>query len=103
MYTLERIKDLVNRLNKASYEYYNTGHPIMDDAEFDYLLDELQRLEAESGIVLKNSPTINAGSKVAKEQKKITHEHQMLSLDKIHSVDEIKKFLGKESEAIIWN
>ena len=97
MYTLERIKDLVNRLNKASYEYYNTGHPIMDDAEFDYLLDELQRLEAESGIVLKNSPTINAGSKVAKEQKKITHEHQMLSLDKIHSVDEIKKFLGKES------
>lgn len=97
MDTLERIKDLVNRLNKASYEYYNTGHPIMDDAEFDYLLDELQRLEAESGIVLKNSPTINAGSKVAKEQKKITHEHQMLSLDKIHSVDEIKKFLGKES------
>ena len=73
MDTLERIKDLVNRLNKASYEYYNTGHPIMDDAEFDYLLDELQRLEAESGIVLKNSPTINAGSKVVKEQKKITH------------------------------
>lgn len=97
MDTLERIKDLVNRLNKASYEYYNTGRPIMDDTEFDYLLDELQRLEAESGIVLKNSPTINAGSKVAKEQKKITHEHQMLSLDKIHSVDEIKKFLGKES------
>lgn len=97
MDTLERIKDLVNRLNKASYEYYNTGHPIIDDAEFDYLLDELQRLEAESGIVLKDSPTINAGSKVAKEQKKITHEHQMLSLDKIHSVDEIKKFLHKEA------
>ena len=97
MDTLEKIKDLVDRLNKASYEYYNTGHPIMDDAEFDYLLDELQRLEAESGIVLKDSPTINAGSKVAKEQKKITHEHQMLSLDKIHSVDEIKKFLGRES------
>ena len=96
MDTLERIQDLVTRLNKASYEYYNTGHPIMDDAEFDRLLDELQRLEAESGVVLKDSPTINAGSKVAKEQKKITHEHQMLSLDKIHSVDEIQKFLNKE-------
>jgi DNA ligase (NAD+) len=94
--TLERIQDLVTRLNKASYEYYNTGHPIMDDAEFDRLLDKLQRLEAESGVVLKDSPTINAGSKVAKEQKKITHEHQMLSLDKIHSVDEIQKFLNKE-------
>ena len=96
MDTLDRIQDLVTRLNKASYEYYNTGHPIMDDAEFDRLLDELQRLEAESGVVLKDSPTINAGSKVAKEQKKITHEHQMLSLDKIHSVDEIQKFLNKE-------
>lgn len=96
MDTLERIQDLVTRLNKASYEYYNTGHPIMDDAEFDRLLDELQRLEAESGVVLKDSPTINAGSKVAKEQKKITHEHQMLSLDKIHCVDEIQKFLNRE-------
>lgn len=93
----KRIQELVDILNKASYEYYNTGHPIMEDSEFDVLLDELQRLEVETNIILSNSPTINAGSKVAKEQKKITHEHQMLSLAKIHSVDEIRKFLHKET------
>lgn len=94
---LERIQELVNILNKASYEYYNTGHPIMEDSEFDTLLDELQRLEIETNTILSNSPTINAGSKVAKEQKKITHEHQMLSLAKIHSIDEIRNFLHGES------
>jgi DNA ligase (NAD+) len=43
---------------------------------------------------MEDSPTINAGTRVVKEQKKITHEHPMLSLDKIHSIEEIKKFIG---------
>lgn len=93
---IKRIKELNEILNKASYAYYNTGYPIMDDAEFDYMLDELQNLEIECGVILPDSPTINAGSKVAKEQKKITHEHPMLSLNKIHSIDEIKKFANNE-------
>lgn len=99
---LKRIQELVDILNRASYEYYNTGYPIMEDSEFDVLLDELQRLEIETNTVLSNSPTINAGSKVAKEQKKITHEHQMLSLAKIHTINNIKKFLhGKQGVASI--
>lgn len=99
---LKRIQELVDILNRASYEYYNTGYPIMEDSEFDVLLDELQRLEIETNTVLSNSPTINAGSKVAKEQKKITHEHQMLSLAKIHTINDIKKFLhGKQGVASI--
>jgi DNA ligase (NAD+) len=57
-------------------------------------LDELQKLENEYGVVMEDSPTLNAGSRVLKEQKKITHEHPMLSLGKIHSVEEIKKFIG---------
>jgi DNA ligase (NAD+) len=92
----QRIKELTGQLNKASYEYYNTGYPIMEDYEFDILLDELQKLENETGMVMADSPTINAGSRVAKEQKKIIHQHPMLSLDKIHSVDEIKKFIGNK-------
>ena len=96
---IKRIQELVSILNKASYEYYNTGHPFMEDSEFDTLLNELQRLEVETGTVLKNSPTQNAGSKVAKEQKKITHEHLMLSLDKIHTIDEIKDFV-KDKDCI---
>lgn len=92
----KKMRELIGELNRASYAYYNTGHPIMDDAEFDYMLDELQRLEMECGAIFPDSPTINAGSKVAKEQKKIVHEHPMLSLNKIHSIDEIKKFAHNE-------
>lgn len=90
---LQRIQALVNMLTEASYEYYNTGHPTMDDTEFDHYIDELQKLENETGIVLDNSPTINAGSRVIAEQKEITHEHPMLSLKKIHSVEEIMNFV----------
>lgn len=95
--TKKKQQELTELLKKASYEYYNTGQPIMEDSEFDVLLDELQRYEAKTGIVLAESPTQNAGSKVAKEQTKITHEHLMLSLDKIHTVEEIEKFIdGRE-------
>lgn len=94
MNKLQELRELTNRLNEASDKYYNTGHPIMEDSEFDILLDELQKLENEYGVVLEDSPTINAGSRVAAEQKKITHEHPMLSLDKIHSVEEIQKFIN---------
>lgn len=90
---LQRIQALVNMLTEASYEYYNTGHPTMDDTEFDRYIDELQKLENETGIVLENSPTINAGSRVIAEQKEITHEHPMLSLKKIHNVEEIMNFV----------
>lgn len=97
---IERIKELTEQLNKASYAYYNTGHPIMEDSEFDTMLNELQRLETETNFVVKNSPTQNAGSKVAKEQKKIVHEHLMLSLDKVHTVEEIKNFM-KDEDCIV--
>ena len=42
----------VNELNNASEAYYNTGQPIMSDAEFDNKLEELRQWEEETGIVL---------------------------------------------------
>ena len=79
-------------LNKASEAYYNTGQPIMSDAEFDNKLEELRRWEEESGIVLANSPTHNVGAIVLDNIKKVTHESPMLSLAKCHSAEEVKQF-----------
>lgn len=79
-------------LNKASESYYNTGQPIMSDAEFDNKLEELRRWEEESGIVLANSPTHNVGAIVLDNIKKVTHESPMLSLAKCHSAEEVKQF-----------
>ena len=82
----------VKELNKASEAYYNTGQPIMSDAEFDNKLEELRRWEEESGIVLANSPTHNVGAIVLDNIKKVTHESPMLSLAKCHSAEEVKQF-----------
>ena len=82
----------VKELNEASKAYYNTGHPIMSDLEFDYKLKELKRWEDETGIVLSNSPTHNVGAVILDNIKEVTHKTPMLSLEKCHSVEEIEKF-----------
>ena len=82
----------VEELNKASEAYYNTGQPIMSDAEFDNKLEELRQWEKETGIVLSNSPTHNVGAIVLDSIDKVTHESPMLSLAKCHSAEEVKQF-----------
>lgn len=86
----------VNELNKASEAYYNTGQPIMSDAEFDNKLEELRQLEEETGIVLSNSPTHNVGATVLDNIKEVTHKTPMLSLEKCHSTEEIVKFANNQ-------
>lgn len=93
MEKIERMKELVNTLNNASDAYYNQS-PIMSDYEWDKLYDELSTLEYTTEIVLADSPTHNVGYSVADELKEVTHNHQMLSLDKTKSVDELINFIG---------
>lgn len=92
MINVVNIKDLVDELNKASVSYYNTGQPIMSDAEFDSKLQRLQNLESETGIILSNSPTQNVGTIILKTIPEVTHKTPMLSLEKCHSVEEITSF-----------
>ena len=90
--TKNQIINRVEELNKASEAYYNTGQPVMSDAEFDNKLEELRQWEEETGIVLSNSPTHNVGAIVLDNIKKVTHESPMLSLAKCHSAEEVKQF-----------
>lgn len=92
-----QIVDRVNELNKASEAYYNTGQPIMSDAEFDNKLEELRQWEEETGIVLSNSPTHNVGATVLDNIKEVTHKTPMLSLEKCHSTEEIIKFANNHN------
>lgn len=87
----------VRELNKTSKAYYNTGQPIMSDAEFDQKLEELKQWEKETGIILSNSPTHNVGATVLDNIKEVTHKTPMLSLEKCHSVEEIMKFANNHN------
>lgn len=96
MSKIERIKTLVTLLNKASDSYYNTGDTIMEDYEFDTLLEELRSLEQETGFVMATSPTHKVGYEVKSELKKIKHNHLMLSLAKTKNWNEFIRYFDSK-------
>nr|WP_317357628.1 NAD-dependent DNA ligase LigA [uncultured Tyzzerella sp.] len=93
---IKKIKNLVNKLNKARRAYYQESYEIMSDFEYDKLYDELEALEKETGIILSNSPTQQVGYIVLSELKKVKHDKKMLSLDKTKDISKIEDFLSTE-------
>ena len=90
----QRIRELVDILNKAAKSYYVDAVEIMPNIEYDKLYDELLALEKETNVVLSNSPTQNVGYEIAGELPKKAHESPMLSLDKTKSVADLKSWLS---------
>lgn len=90
---MERMKWLVDELNKHCYNYYVLDNPTISDADFDKLYDELLILEKETGIVLEESPTKRVGGETLDGFVKKTHEFRMYSLDKCRAFEDIYKFV----------
>ena len=89
----EMMLSMISILNDASYAYYNIGNPIMSDKEFDMRLEDLKELEKETGVVFSNSPTQDVvGWPILDELPNAVHNHEMLSLNKCHSIQEIVEF-----------
>lgn len=87
---IERIKELVEKLNRYSYEYYSLDNPSVSDKDYDEKYYELQELERETGYVLPYSPTLRVGDVVLEGFAKYTHKASLWSLDKAQSLQEIK-------------
>ena len=98
----ERIKDLVELLNKANKAYYQEANEIMTNFEYDKLYDELVGLEKETGMVLSNSPTVNVGYQVVSQLPKEQHNSPMLSLDKTKEVGALSDFAGDRKCLLSW-
>ena len=94
MNKIERIKELVETLNRASEAYYVNDNPIMSDKQYDELYDELEMLEKNTGYILSSSVTQKVQGRVLDGFQKITHSKPMLSAAKTKDINEIKKFIG---------
>lgn len=70
----DRMRELVDKLNEASRAYYAKDVEIMSNYEYDKLYDELVNLEAETGITLSDSPTVNVGYESVDFLPKEAHE-----------------------------
>lgn len=99
---VERIKELVQKLNEASKAYYQEDREIMSNLEYDRLYDELVKLEQETKVILANSPTVQVGYQALDELPKETHETPMLSLDKTKDMEELREFIGDHRSLLSW-
>lgn len=100
--SIERIRELTDKLNEAAKAYYSEDREIMSNLEYDRLYDELVELENKEGIVLTGSPTIKVGYEALSELPKEAHESPMLSLDKTKEVEGLKSFLGSQEAILSW-
>ena len=61
---MNRMRELVDRLNETAYQYYTLDAPTISDQEWDAMYDELLRLEKETGERLPDSPTRRVGGAI---------------------------------------
>ncbi len=97
-----RMQELVELLNRAAKAYYQDADEIMSNYEYDALYDELQALEAQTGVTLSSSPTVNVGYEILSELPKERHPSPMLSLDKTKDVAGLQAFAGDQKVVMSW-
>ena len=89
----ERMNELIEIINKASYEYYVLDNPTITDQEYDDYYMELLALEKKyPELKREDSPTNRVGGESLDKFEKVTHESPMLSFDDIFNKDEIIAF-----------
>ncbi len=99
-----RAAELRDLLTRASLAYYVEDEPIMPDAEFDRLYDELEALEADHPeLVTPDSPTQRVGAAPSDRFRKVEHLAPMGSLDKVSTdealakwADDVRRRLGTD-------
>ena len=95
-----RMKELVDLLNKYASLYYEQDAPVVSDAEYDALYDELRRLEESEGYSLKNSPTHRVGGAPQKKFEQSKHLLRLYSLDKCQSIDEFYEWCARTEKVV---
>lgn len=96
---MDRQTELVRLLNRYAAAYYEQDAPLVSDAEYDALYDELLKIEAETGVVLPDSPTLRVGGAPLKSFAQHTHLGRLWSLDKVRTPEALGDFIRKVTAA----
>ena len=95
---VERLRNLLNLYN---YEYYVLNAPTVSDYEYDQLLKQLERLEAEHPELADPlSPTVRVGSDINRSFVQVDHIYPMLSLANTYSIEEVDDFFKRVKTAL---
>ncbi len=95
-----RVRYLIDTLNKWAYEYYVLDNPSVSDREYDALYDELKAIEEQTGEVEFDSPTKRVGGDPVKGFERHTHVHRLYSLDKSVTYEQLSAFFTRIKKAV---
>ncbi len=101
MNEVERIYQLREELHRHNHLYYVLNAPEIDDRTFDFLMRELQDLEAKHPECAdENSPTMRVGSDLNKNFVQVQHKYPMLSLANTYSEAEVTEFYERVKKSL---
>ena len=96
-----RIEQLRRELHEHNHRYYVLNQPTIGDQEFDFLMRELQDLEARHPELYDpNSPTQRVGSDLQEGFRQVTHQRPMLSLANTYSAEEVREWFDSVSRGL---
>lgn len=102
MNDLQKMKELIKKINEADKAYFVDDAPIMSDREYDGLMLELKMLERTTGVRFANSPTGKVASDEKAGLKTVEHSKPMLSCQKTKEVRDIIEFAGEREVVLSW-
>ena len=97
----QRILQLRQELHEHNHKYYVLNQPTISDQEFDFMMHELQELEARHPEMADpDSPTQRVGSDISIEFKQVAHKYPMLSLANTYNEQDVADFYNSVSKGL---
>lgn len=97
----QRILQLRQELHEHNHKYYVLNQPSISDQEFDFMMHELQELEARHPEMADpDSPTQRVGSDISIEFKQVAHKYPMLSLANTYNEQDVADFYNSVSKGL---
>ena len=100
---MQRMQELVDKLNTYARAYYVEDAPLISDGEYDALEAELLALEKETGTVLPDSPTHRVGGEPLSKFEEHRHLGRLWSLDKVRTLDGIREWMDRVKRLLELN